>query len=343
MKDRVLSPRFPVVGVLLLILLAASVPAGQTQGNGGSDEEFDRAFTDAKRFYVRRDWESAIKGFKQAISLRQQGCAECSFYLGQSFHQLGKFKDAAAAYRQAIGAGGFGDESDLYNWLGVALYAQRDKKMYDEAASAFKRAVELSGGKLVRAYYNLGYALIQQGKREEGATALQQYVDSKPSPIDAYQVRALIANPGLVNEQFAPAFKVKSATGEELSLEKLAGKVVLLDFWAVWCGPCRAEMPKVKRIWEQYRSDSFLIIGIDLDQNRRTFDEYLKAENITWPQYFDGRGWSNSVAQLYDVHAIPHTVLIDQDGIVRASGLRASALGSKIGDLLKKAAKQNGK
>jgi len=128
---------------------------------------------------------------------------------------------------------------------------------------------------------------------------------------------------------------VTSSAGEELSLEKLKGKVVLLDFWASWCGPCRAEMPQVKRIWKKYSGDQFVIIGINLDKTRQAFEAYLKEEEITWPQYFEGGGWNN-VTRLYNVQGIPHTVLIDQEGIIRAVGLRGGGLANKIEELLKK-------
>ena len=148
-------------------------------------------------------------------------------------------------------------------------------------------------------------------------------------------MRAIIANPKLVSARFAMPIKVTSATGELLSLDNLKGKIVLLDFWASWCGPCRAEMPAVKRVWEKYQKENFVIIGVNLDDNRKAFDQYVKEEGVTWPQFYDGKGWNNRIAQLYSVHAIPATFLIDQQGIIRASGLRGSRLYDKIGELLK--------
>jgi hypothetical protein len=101
------------------------------------------------------------------------------------------------------------------------------------------------------------------------------------------------------------------------------------------------EMPEVKRIWKKYSASEFIIIGISLDTNERAIRAYLEKESIGWPQYFDGLGWNNKVASLYDVHSIPHTVLIDHEGIVRGVGLRGGSLSSKIGDLLKKIPKEN--
>jgi len=138
----------------------------------------------------------------------------------------------------------------------------------------------------------------------------------------------------MVDARVAPAFVVKSSTGDELSLEKLRGKVVLLDFWASWCVPCRIDMPEVRKIWKKYSGDRFTIVGINLDSNRPAFDAYIKAESVTWPQYYDGQGWGNAISRKYGVYAIPHTVLIDQEGVIRATGLRGQELDEKIGELL---------
>ena len=86
-------------------------------------------------------------------------------------------------------------------------------------------------------------------------------------------------------------FNGKDLNGNDLSLEKYRGNVILLDFWAVWCKPCIAEMPNVKQVYEKYKADNFQIIGISLDESRDTLVGYLEKEGITWPQFFDGNGW----------------------------------------------------
>jgi thiol-disulfide isomerase/thioredoxin len=192
----------------------------------------------------------------------------------------------------------------------------------------------------VKAYYNLGYALMKLDRQAEGVEAFKAFLAADPASNNAEEVRAIIANPRLVGEQFAPRFAVKATTGDELSLDKLKGKVILLDFWASWCVPCRVEMPEVKKIWAKYKNEQFIIIGVNLDENDKAFNSYVKREELTWPQYYDGQGWNNTLSRLYQVRGIPHTVLIDERGIVRAVGLRGSKLSSKIGEMLKSLQKQ---
>jgi len=80
------------------------------------------------------------------------------------------------------------------------------------------------------------------------------------------------------NKRTPPDFSVTSLTGENISLSKLKGKVVLIDFWATWCGPCRQEMPAVKKIWDKHKNNNFIIIGISLDMDREPLDNYLKTK-----------------------------------------------------------------
>lgn len=131
-----------------------------------------------------------------------------------------------------------------------------------------------------------------------------------------------------------PDFNVTTLKGDNISLSKFKGKVVLIDFWATWCGPCRQEMPAVKKIWGKYKDNDFTIIGISLDSDREPLDNYIKNQNITWHQYYDGQGWQNKVAQLYGVTGIPFTVLLNKKGEVAAVGLRGQNLDQKIGELL---------
>jgi len=130
-------------------------------------------------------------------------------------------------------------------------------------------------------------------------------------------------------------FEVKDLDGQLLSLEKLKGKVVLLDFWATWCGPCRQEMPNVKRVYKKYNKSGFEIVGISLDSKLNDVKSYLKKNDVKWVQHFDGKGWNNGVAQKYKVSSIPATYLIDRQGKIRYKALRGPALDRAVEQLIK--------
>jgi len=331
--------------VLLAVFVSAAgavvpPPAAQDkweildQGNDAASKTLTAARVDLRN----ERYDEAIKGFKKAAEQRNGQCVQCYTLMAEAYSFTGKFKDAAAAVKQAIALNG--SEAELYNQLGVYLYKENDKKTLQDSADAFQRAIDLSKGQAVIAYFNLGHALIKQGREKEGIQALNSYIEADPRSSNASEARAIIANPRLANENLAPGFNVRSVSGEDVSLEKLRGKIVLLDFWATWCGPCREEMPAVKEIWKKYRGDQFVILGISLDRDRGALNRYLNQEGITWPQVYDRAGDQSSLSRVYGVRGIPHTVLIDQDGIVRAVGLRGGALASKVGELIKKLSKQ---
>ncbi len=105
--------------------------------------------------------------------------------------------------------------------------------------------------------------------------------------------------------------------GREVALSNYKGKVVLVDFWATWCSPCIAELPKVKRAYQGLHSQGFEIIGISFDSNKERLVTFLKREQLDWPQYFDGLGWGNKYGEKYGINAIPKMWLIDKQGTLR--------------------------
>jgi len=307
-----------------------TVPEHKPQQTDGVQQVLDNG----RQLLRQGQIEDAIKEFRRAATLRDDKCAQCFEMIGQVYFQLRQLKDAVAAFRKAAELKP-ANEGEIYNILGVALYLQNEKESYEQAVEALQRAIEVSQGKVVKAYYNLGFSLIKAGKEQEGIAALKKYIELDPESNDVAQARAVVANTRMVDARIAPAFSVKSHTGEELALEKLRGKIVLLDFWASWCGPCRVDIPEVKEIWKRHSRDQFLIIGISLDSNRHLFDAYMKEEGISWPQYYDGLGWGNKLARLYGVYAIPQTILIDQNGAIKAMGLRGEQLSEKVAEMLK--------
>ncbi len=124
----------------------------------------------------------------------------------------------------------------------------------------------------------------------------------------------------------APELNLVTPEGDSLALSSLRGKVVLIDFWASWCGPCRKENPHVKAIYEKYKDKGFEIYGVSLDNNMRQWQAAIAKDGLTWNHVSDLKGWRSSAAKLYGVRSIPQTFLIDQDGRIIKSGLRSGDL-----------------
>lgn len=128
--------------------------------------------------------------------------------------------------------------------------------------------------------------------------------------------------------------KFTSPDGQEVDLAKLRGKVVLVDFWASWCGPCIAEMPNVVSTYSKLHEKGFEIVGISLDQDKAAMDAATKKHNMSWVQYFDGAGWENKISKGFGIQSIPAAWLIDKKGMLRETGLRGEALAAGVEKLL---------
>ena len=112
----------------------------------------------------------------------------------------------------------------------------------------------------------------------------------------------------------APDFALKGSSGQNLRLSELRGQVVMINFWASWCGPCRQEMPHLEALYQRYESLGFELLGINVEQDRRQADQMLRDIDVSFPILFDD---GNEVSELYNVIAMPSTILIDRDGRIR--------------------------
>lgn len=133
----------------------------------------------------------------------------------------------------------------------------------------------------------------------------------------------------------APDFSQATPDGQQLSLSSLRGKVVLIDFWASWCRPCRMENPNVVRVYNRYKDKGFEILGVSLDKTKDAWTGAIQQDGLAWKHVSDLAFWNNAVAQQYGVSSIPYTVLLDREGKVLAKNLRGPALEAKLAEVLK--------
>jgi len=131
-------------------------------------------------------------------------------------------------------------------------------------------------------------------------------------------------------------FTLTDPDGNEVSLSQYAGqgKYVFVDFWAAWCGPCRQEMPNVVAAYEKYKSKGFEVVGVSFDRNRDEWLEGINQMEMSWPQMSDLMYWDSPIVDLYAIQGIPHTILLDKDGIIIEKNLRGEALDAKLAELI---------
>ena len=144
---------------------------------------------------------------------------------------------------------------------------------------------------------------------------------------------------GIVNKELgfadnkAPEISLPNPEGEIIKLSSFRGNFVLIDFWAAWCGPCRRQNPHLVELYNKYKHKDFEILGVSLDRSRQTWLNAIEKDNLIWPQVSDLKFWNSEVVSDYSIEAIPHSVLIDKNGKIIATGLRGEKLAAKLEEI----------
>ncbi len=131
----------------------------------------------------------------------------------------------------------------------------------------------------------------------------------------------------------APDFEQNTPDDKPMKLSDLRGNVVLVDFWASWCGPCRRENPHVVKLYNKYKSKGFEVLGVSLDRKKDSWEKAIAKDKLTWSHVSDLKGWKNQVAKQYSVTSVPHTILLDKEGRILARNLRGADLDAKLKEL----------
>ena len=312
-------PLLIVVGCILTTLCISSV--------GVASIKTGYKYQEIKRFHKMIGQKNEPAGLNMLIQKSRAFIEEHPKYkridqvyyiFGNALTRVGNAEEAVKAYQQLV------ENHPKAPYFPLALLemglAYDQLGQHDKADAVYRQLVE-----------HPKYRLRAPAKTAKRLLALEKANRTGEVPTRA----SYGGRPDALVGKKAIDFNVKDLNGNDLSLEQYRGNVILLDFWAVWCGPCIVEMPNVKQVYEKYKDENFQIIGISLDQSRDKLVGYLEKEGITWPQFFDGNGWQNQVAKMYGISAIPHMYLIDGEGVVRKSDVRGPALEPAVAELVR--------
>ncbi len=173
--------------------------------------------------------------------------------------------------------------------------------------------------------YDFLYTVAANSQAEKTRAVANEIMASKASDNTKQQARALLKKLDRLGHPLD--LKFTAVDGREVDVAKLSGKVVLIDFWATWCGPCVGELPHVKEAYSKLHDKGFEIISISFDQSQEQLEKFVKKEKMEWPQFFDGKGWGNKFGQEFGITSIPTMWLVDKKGNVQDLNARDNLAG----------------
>lgn len=338
--------------VLLLIgaaVYAAEQPAPLKPGEP-IDPKARKTWDEAIEWQHRRNYATAIDSYRKANREDEGRCTECLRRAYQLAFQIEDFKIAEAIGHDMLAAAATPQiKAEAHYRIAIALqrHGNADKKRHDqcfsESCDEFKAVLE-SSPTVASAHYGLGVSLANLHQDDAARTEFKTYLDQdkSDSPMRGRAERYL-GNIDLARARMAPPFSITTLDGQQISMDALAGKVVLIDFWATWCGPCREALPNIRNIAHRFAGQPLVVISVSLDSDEAKWKSFVAKNGMTWLQYRDG-GFGGVLAKQFGVTAIPATFTIDADGVLEDQHVGDADIEGKIKKLVARAVElDNGK
>jgi len=335
----------PVVLTAALAVFAAALPLraqdSQEKDQGPTNEKAQKTYRDATDSVHKRMIPIALDQFKKADKQDGGRCLACQKHIIQYALELHDWKAAEVAAEEMVAEAQAAPEVAAAHYqAGVILWEQTLEKHKDELYARIHD--EMTKALAVRPNYSRalfldGQALAHLKQDDTAKTQFQRFVDlSKENNPDRQRALRYIEQPDLARARMAPAFAVDTFDGQHILLDDLTGKVVLLDFWATWCGPCREALPHMKQIAKKFDGQPLVILSVSLDSDEKKWREFVEKNEMTWLNYRDG-GFTGPVSRRFGVEAIPHTFTIDADGVLQDEHIGDASIEGKLKKLCARA------
>ncbi len=328
--------RYAAVALLLACIVMPF--SGQEKTDGPQDEKAKKTYKEAFEYLKQRRTDAALDCFKKADKQDGGHCLACQKMMIKYGTELGEWKIAEAAAEEMVAQAQPGESMARAHYqLGIILMDEARSKHKDDL---FNRAhdemtkAQAEHLKFPNAVYADGRILAYLKQDDAAKEQFEQFVKMRPEG-DPDRQRALryISQPELARAKMAPPFVVTTLDGQRVSLDDLKGKVVLLDFWATWCGPCREALPHMRSLAKNFEGQPFVVLSISLDRDEQKWKDYVAKNEMTWLQYRDG-GFTGSIAKMFSVEAIPHTFTIDADGVLQDERIGDASIEGKLKKLI---------
>jgi thiol-disulfide isomerase/thioredoxin len=329
------------VVALFLALSAAAPLLGQERAEGPANEKAQKTYQEAIKYLNARMTDSAVDSFKKADKQDGGRCVACQRKMIKYGMEMGDWKTAETAAEEMVTEAQAGQEAAIAHYqFGVVLMNEALSKKKDDVYTRTHNELSqalAAAPNFPAALFLDGRALAHLGQDDAAKAQFQGFVKLAHAD-DPNRQRALryIDEPELARARMAPAFAVTTLGGQRIALDDLKGKVVLLDFWATWCEPCREALPHMREIAKKFQGEPLVIVSVSLDSDEQKWKDYVANNGMTWLNYRDG-GFTGSISKLFAVEAIPHTFTIDPDGILQDEHIGDASVEGKLKKLIVRA------
>ena len=320
---------------LLLLVSAHAVPQ-----SGPTDPKAQKSYAEAEDLLKRHQNAWALDGFKKAA--KQDGhCIACDEQIINLGLEMDDYKAAMSAGQHIVTLVHHPkDIATAHYMFGTALLragaAKHKDDLLNQAQQEYKAALE-ADPTLQTAIFGEAMVLAWLNQDDAAKARFADYLKvANPAKAEYKRAQRYSDRPELVRARMAPAFTIKTIDNKEVSLDDLAGKVVLIDFWATWCGPCREALPHVKEIAHKFAGQPLVVMSISLDTDDTKWRDFVAKNEMTWVQTRDN-GFDGKVATMFGVHAIPATFTIDADGVLQDQHVGDAAIEGKLKKLIARA------
>lgn len=325
---------------LFLLCLAMLCAANAFAQTGPTEPKALKTYAEAQDLLKRHQYSFALDAFKKAA--KQDGsCVPCEQQIVNLGLEMEDYKAAMAAGQHIITlVHNPKDVAAAHYLFATALLrtgsAKHKEDLLTQSEQEFKAALQADPTMKV-AIFGDAMALAWLHQDEAARVRFADYlkVDS-PGQSDYKRAERYNERPELARARMAPAFNIKTIDDRVVSLDDLAGKVVLIDFWATWCGPCREALPHVREIAKKFSGQPLVVMSISLDTDEQKWRDFVGKNEMTWIQARDS-GFDGKVATTFGIHAIPATFTIDADGVLQDQHVGDADIDGKLKKLVARA------
>jgi thiol-disulfide isomerase/thioredoxin len=332
--------RFARIALILICILLPPAVA-QDVSEGPANEKAQKTYKDALSAAHEYGRAVALEDFAKADKQDGGHCVACQKQMIKYGVELSDWKTAElAAAEMAAEAQGDREMAIAHYQFGVILMSEGMEKQKGEifahAHDELAKALAINPN-FPDAIFSDGKTLAELKQDDAAKVRFEQYLKMKPADDpNAQRATRYIGRPELARARMAPPFAVTTVDGQRISMDDLQGKVVLLDFWATWCGPCREALPHMQKVAKKFQGQPLVILSVSLDKDEKAWKDFIAKNEMTWPQYRDGY-FEGPIAKKFSVNAIPHTFTIDTDGVMQEEHIGDASIEGKLNKLLVRA------